>query len=40
LVAKGNHPWQQREFIEAHSKQTSEQLRELAAKRLSSIAAM
>jgi hypothetical protein len=31
-VAKGDHPWQQFEFIEAHGKQTSEQLRELAVK--------
>ena len=32
LAAKGDHPWQQCEFIEAQTNQTSERLRELAAK--------
>ena len=31
LFAKDDHPWQQREFIEAHSKQTSARMLELVA---------
>jgi hypothetical protein len=29
LAAGGDHPWQQPEFIKAHSKRTSEQMRDL-----------
>jgi hypothetical protein len=32
LVAKGDHWWQQPEFIKAHSKHISERMRDLVAK--------
>ena len=33
LAAGGDHPWQQPEFIKAHSKHTSEQMRDLVARK-------
>ena len=32
LVERGEHPWQQPEFINAHSKRTSERMRDLVAR--------
>ena len=32
LAEIGNHPWQQPEFINAHSKHTRERMRELVAR--------
>jgi len=32
LVERGKHPWQQPEFINAHSKRTGERMRDLVAR--------